>query len=499
MKQLVPNYYVLEKSKKKSWLATFTYPFFVITWPFTFIIKRAITNVALGPDELRLQKPVHLIFLTDDRSENGTVIVNLVPGKANKEPQSYFTKMSPFAAKKKARQLSFANPKHKAYVDSMIDEIGHLLSGTSQQDKCLNKTFTIEDIQLKGLERLDEQLRNYFQKTVSQRFGQDFFDHPRFSSMNFFTLETADRARLESVEVSTEQEKSKPIEERKFLISCMARNQNYMYWLKDFHVSAKNIGCTVVSFNYRGLDYSTGRAWTHDDIVNDTLAQAQRLMELGVKPENIAFEGMSFGGAIATISAAKMHDNGFKVHLFNERSYRSLVRLMIGYIMPRSDSNPWNPLNWLKYLAVGLAYITVAPVIRLAGWHIDAASAWDRIPYTHKSYAVARNHKNPEQYDDDEFVHDSYSSIASLMDQRREEVKQKHKKGKELSVGEQKLLSDDGGSHDFTLDRSDKLNTISLPHSAPRRFMRDTARNEKTMHTYMIENLREQLNIRPAL
>mgnify|MGYP002133325826 CR=1 FL=1 len=473
----------------------FSFPFRLVAWPVTFILKRAIINVALGPDELRLQKAIHTIFLTDDRNEKGTVIVNLLPSKADKAPKSYFAKMSPFAAKKKARQLSFDNPTHKAYVDSMINELGHLLSGTSKQDKCANKKFAIEDLHLKGLERLDTNLANYFKETVCQRFGQDFMDRPRTSPMNFYTLETADRARLESVEIASPEEKSKPMAERKFLITCMARNQNYMYWLKDLNISAKNIGCTVVGFNYRGLDYSMGRAWTQDDMTNDVLAQAQRLMQLGAKPENIALEGMSFGAAIATLSAAKMHEQGFKVHLYNERSYRSFVRLLVGYVMPRSDSSLWNPLNWLKYGVVGLAYVLIAPIVRLAGWHIDAASAWDRIPYTHKSYAVARNHKNPLQHDDDELVHDSYSSIASLMDQHRAEIKQKHKQGIALTVGEQKLLADKASKHEFTLDRDDKLNIIPLPHSAPRRFMRDTATNKKTLHTHMIESLRQQLNI----
>lgn len=460
-------------------------------------ITRWIINVALGPDEIRPQKTVHVLFLSDDRTEKGNVIVNLLPGKANKVMTSYFDKMSWFPSKSKRRQLSFNNPKHKSYVDLMIDEIGLLLEGKSNQEKCKNKQFTIEEIHLKGIERLDDLLRTYFKEQIRQKYGTDFFERPRTINLDFYTLETPDKAILESVQVSNPDEQMKPMSERKFIITCMARNQNYMFWLKDFYTSATNIGCTVIGFNYRGIDYSEGFAITHHAIVNDSLAQAQRLLELGVKPENIAFEGMSLGGATATISAAEMHDKGFKVKLYNERSYRSLIRLIVGYVMPASNSNPWNPINWFKYLVVGLCYITIAPIIRFIGWHIDAASAWDRIPSQYKDYSVARNHQNPEQYDDDDLVHDSFSSIASLMAQHQEQIKKKQRNHEPLTMEEEQLLADDAESHEFKLDRTNKINTNPSTHSAPRRFLIDTKTRSKTMQDYMIGHLRLKFAINP--
>ena len=52
----------------------------------------------------------------------------------------------------------------------------------------------------------------------------------------------------------------------------------------------------------------------------------------------------------------------------------------------------------------------------------------------YKDYSVARNHTNPEQHDDDDLVHDSFSSIASLMDEHLEEVKKKQQNGESLST-----------------------------------------------------------------
>lgn len=490
MKIHVPGYYILERKKQQqSWVDSFKAPFTRLGRTLPSALTQAFTDIALGPDQLRFQKPVHVVFTSEDRTEKGSAIINMLPGKSEKPTKSYFNKKNPFSQVKR-HKLSFDNPEHKSHVDSIIAEIGCLLDGTSTQDKCKNKQFSVEDIHIKGLERLDAPLADYFKEQIRQKYHQDFFELPRKVKMDFYTLETADDVTLESVEVSTEEELKKPISERKFIIACMARSQNYMFWLKDFYISAKNIGCSVVGFNYRGIDYSKGFIQSQDDMINDAMAQAQRLIKLGVKPENIAFEGMSLGGAIATITAARMHDQGFKVSLYNERSYRSLIRLMIGYIMPKSDSNPWNPLTWLKYIAVGLTYLFLAPIIWMEGWHLDAASAWDRIPMEYKDYSVARNHTNPEQHDDDDLVHDSFSSIASLMAERLEDVKKKLENGESISAEEQQILADTPESHEFTLDRSNTANTIPSPHSAPRRFLFDTHTQTKTLQSYMIESMR---------
>jgi effector protein SdbA len=145
-------------------------------------------------------------------------------------------------------------------------------------------------------------------------------------------------------------------------------------------------------------------------------------------------------------------------------------------------------------MAVGLTYVFVAPLMVALGWHINAASAWDRIPLKYKSYSVARNHQNPEKYNDDEYVHDGYASIASLIDEKKLEAKQKQKKGLTLSKEEHLLLADKTEAHEFTLEKTMVSNKYDA-HSAPRRFLYDTQSHSKTMQTYMIESLRNTLNI----
>lgn len=492
MKAWGPNYYSLAKPKQGAWSQYSTDLRLFFNWVLNFIIRRAFISIAVGPNELTFQKSIHPMFLTDDRSEKGFIVLNVLPEHSQRMKKNYFHKFPEYTSIGK-RQESFNSSLQKKHLDFLIAEIGYLLAGNSTQEKCGNKKFAIEDLHIKGIERLDCRLAEYFKEQVCQKYGNDFFLRQRTVNLNFYSLETDDDALLESVEVNgdTEQYK-KPFSERKFLIACMARNQNYMYWIKDFVTSAGNIGCTVIGFNYRGLDHSKGMICTKNSLINDALAQAMRLIEFGAKPENIAFEGMSMGGAIATISAARMHANGMKVKLYNERSYRSLVRLVVGFIMPKDDSNPLNPINWLRYLIVGLTYTLVAPVMVALGWYINAASAWNRIPLEYKNYSVARNHQNPGHFDDDEYVHDSYASIASLVEENKVEVKKKQEQGFTLSKEELLLLKDKRESHEFTLERT-QVNSKFTAHSAPRRFLYDTYSHTKTMQSYMIESLSKTL------
>ena len=233
--------------------------------------------------------------------------------------------------------------------------------------------------------------------------------------MDFFSLQTADDAVLDSIEFSCTEEYKKPMSQRKFVIMCLANGQNYIDWIKDYHFTAKEIGCTVIGFNYRGIDYSQGMIWTEDNMISDAMAQVRRLVSLGANPANIGIEGMCLGGTIATLTCALAHDRQLKVKLFNERGYRSIPRALAGVFLPRVGSSLWNPINWLRYLLAAIVYVVSTPFIGLAGWYMDAGSRWDRIPSTDKGYAVVRNFNDsdPNAPKEDGIVEDSWASIAS--------------------------------------------------------------------------------------
>ncbi|MFI4919022.1 MAG: glycosyltransferase family 88 protein [Legionellales bacterium] len=426
------NFFSLSRPPITFWSAlmfTLTLPVLLPRWILSFLLARNITNLALNPTQVKKQKPINLIYLSDDSDESETVVVNVLPHEPNKTLRDYLLKFNsavmtlPFLAGIKRHRLCYDHPEDRAYVDQVIDEIDLLLQGKSVADKCSGKKFTWDNIHLKGCEGLDNNLYAYFCEKLYKKYGEAEVTQASNVKLNFFTLETSDSSVLDSVEVSAADEEKKPMSERKFVVACMVRDQNYLSWIKDFNATAQKIACTVIGFNYRGICYSKGMVWTQNNMIDDVLAQVDRLLELGAKPENIGLEGQCLGGAVATIAAASLHERGLKVKLYNERSFRSLPRFVTGLILPGLNSNPWNPLNWLRYLAAGIVYLTLGPLIWFCGWRLDAASAWDKIPYADKDYSVVRGHKpDTQQQEEDGIIEDQWASMASLVDEQQQRL-----------------------------------------------------------------------------
>ncbi len=504
------NYFILDRRQATFWQALFfiiKIPFSLPSWVVSFLLARSLTNITLNPTQVKKQRPIHLLYLSDDKEENGTVIVNLLPNEPRKALHDYLLKFNsavfrlPFLSGIKKRQLSYDNPKDKAHIDNIIHSIHLLTQGKSNAPKCEGKTFNLNNIHFKGLECLDNKLRAYFLNELYKEHGDDVFK-PHTTDLDFFTLETSEGAVLDSVAVTAANEKNKPIAERKFVIACMARDQNYINWVKDFKYSADQIGCTVIGFNYRGVDYSKGMVWTQENMINDTLAQVERLLALGAKPENIGLEGMCLGGAVATLAAARLHEQNLKVKLYNERSFRSLSRFITGFIIPDANCSLWNPVNWLRYITVGFVYIIIAPLVWLAGWQMDAESAWDKIPQTDKDYSVIRNpmDPNPEAPKDDGVVEGSWASIASLMDEKRQNVIERKKQGKKLTPEEKLLLADIPKNHHFKVAPEVDLHGKAPHHLARRHLMQtDSDAPSQHMHQHMIATFKHKFGLSPAL
>lgn len=493
------NYYTLERPTNSFWYYFFfilKLPFSIPTWILSFFLARNLTNIALNPTQVKTQKPLHIVPLSDDINDPSAVIVNIHPHEFLKVFKDYLLKIRSvlgFSLVETHSQsyLVYDDPKDREYIDKVVEELKLLLEGKLDVDNLKNKKFKWSDIHLKGLERLDSKLRDYLFEKLYHEFGVEEVDTPQSIKLDFYSLEIPNNAILDSVEVSTEQEKQKPFSERKYIIACMARDQNYINWIKDFNKSANQIGCTVIGFNYRGIDYSRGMVWTQDNMVDDTLAQVQRLLDLGVKPENIGIEGMCLGGAVATLAAAQLHDKGIKVKLYNERSFRSLPRLVVGYIIPGANSNPWNPLNWFRYALAAVAYALITPLMWIVGWHMDAASAWDRIPVEDKDYSVVRRYKESTLVQDDGVIEDGFSSLASYVDEHRDEVKQKIENTEHLTEQEAILLHDKKETHEFSL--APNYSEKTLPHFVARRYL-NNSQECMTMHDHMIGSFQQKFN-----
>jgi len=458
-----PGYYILPKPTKSFWdslLFVIKIPISLPGWIVSFLLARIITNIILNPTQAKSQRPVHLVHLTDSpHGENNIVIVNLLPKPWYKTLADFLLKFSstffrlPFLAAIKQKQLRYDNADDKAHIDKLIYDIGLLSQGDATDNDCVGIVCDWEKIHVKGIEHLDDELRAYFFQQLQEQYGADVLK-PRTTNIEFFTLESPDDAVLDSIAVSAQNEDSKAMSERKFVIVCLAHGQSYVDWIKRFHYSAEKIGCTVVGFNYRGIDYSKGLVWTENNMIDDAISQVERLLALGAKPENIGLEGMCVGGSIATLAAARLHERDLKVKLYNERSFRSTARFLAGSVLSDAPSSLLSPVTWLRYSLVIFVYVVLAPVIWLAGWHLDAASAWDKIPFADKSYSVIRNamDENPNAPKHDGIIEDSWSSMASLVDETRASLVDKKQLGQSLTPEETMQLADTPDKHHFKVD-----------------------------------------------
>jgi effector protein SdbA len=492
------QYYSLHhtQNEKRSAWSYLLMPTLLPRWLFSFLLARVVSNFVLNTTNVKRQEPVHYISLSDTQDGLQAVVINLLPHERNKLFHDFFLKFNHnvlsllFINTPQKRKLYYRKKSDKAHVDRMLQEAEKLINGESKASKCVGKTFRWEEIHFKGIECLDASLRHYFFHCLQKKYGDALFNQsePQF---NFFTLQTADGAVLDSVEVSCKGENEKPLSDRKFVIACLPRDQNYISWLKDFRYSAQNIDCTVIGFNYRGVCYSRGLLWTQDNAVNDAVSQVKRLLLMGVKPQNICLEGHCIGGAIATLAASQLHAERLRVKLFNERSFRSLPRLLAGYIFPNPQSNLWHPLTWLRYVIGTIVYVLMVPMLWAADWQMDAAHAWNKIPQSDKGFLVAQDHTNPEVHEDDGIVH-SWASIASVVDENKSTIAAKQQAGKPLTAQEKAVAMDPDEVHQFKMNPAINHRN-KVPHLTPRRHLIQTHEQQAplTGHDYIVKRIKE--------
>ncbi len=408
------QHYILERDPLTARQALFliiSLPIAAVRWFFSFFIGLIVTNLALNPYNIRHQRRIHC--LADEDSE---VIVNLQPRESFKNLRDLFHKAYflltwiPFFKLEKNRM----QPTSESYehIDSLVDEIKALLTGTSSAKHCEHRTFEWNNIHIKGLDSLEPSLQDYFWQTLEESTNISQTT-PHQKLFDFFTLQTWDGAILDAVEVLNQDAENTPIDERRFIVHCMVRDKNYITQLLEFRRTAEATGATVVGHNYRGVCYSKGLVWTQDNMVDDTVSHVERLILQGAKPEHICLDGQCLGGVIATLAAEKLYDLGYTVNVVNDRSFQTLPKFLAGYILPEPNENVLNPLVLSRYLLGGIVYGSMVTLLWLSQWQMNAANAWHRIPSPRKTYVVAHEMNNGSLVPSDGIVH-SWVTIAAL-------------------------------------------------------------------------------------
>lgn len=165
-----------------------------------------------------------------------------------------------------------------------------------------------------------------------------------------------------------------PPQDKKYIIHFNGNAEHAIDYVDEMTAEAKQHQCVVINFDYPGVGESEGKSKRSKHLVEAGLAQVERLKQMGVPPENIVLKGHSLGGAVATVTAAKLHKQGDKVALYNDRSFSktSVFATQIG-------------IPGLGHIAAGL--------VKAAGWELNAIKAWKQIPEAYKDFCFAVNDK----------------------------------------------------------------------------------------------------------
>jgi effector protein SdbA len=309
------------------------------------------------------------------------------------------------------------------------------------------KKMDLEKIHLRGLHYLTPSQRKVLLDTLSKKYGHDFLDHHKKNL--FYTLKTRYGDELDSVEVKSPVTAHQTMSERTFIVYCLPRSLNYTPLLNQHRYYANQLDTTLVAFNYRGTGNSKGLIASQKDMHHDVMAQVERLLALGAKPENIALMGECLGANIATHVAAECHKKKLNVKLLNIRSFRSSLMMLMGALLPEKNAKWYNPLTVGQWMMAGIAAILVTPLLYLAGWDLSIDKAFKSIPVADRDYLVVRSKKNAQgvRYRDDSNISHHYSSVYSLVKAEQERLKRKVNGGKSLNKEEQAWLADQRGSH----------------------------------------------------
>lgn len=150
--------------------------------------------------------------------------------------------------------------------------------------------------------------------------------------LSFGSVHTHDGAILETVVVKPQLDA--PLEHEYFIVCFNPNGGLFQDKLKEYSYNAVQLSATVVGFDYRGVGRSVKPPVSLIDLAVDGIAQVQHLLDNGARSQNIVLDGVSLGGAVATLVASHFHQIKLPVYLWNDRSFSSLPKAAAGCVVP---------------------------------------------------------------------------------------------------------------------------------------------------------------------
>lgn len=242
--------------------------------------------------------------------------------------------------------------------------------------------------ELKGARWLWAKL-NYSKKEI-QKFNDlwpDFVaknteyqkNHPELSvdvKREFVT--TSDGCKLDTVQLCSPKNK----DTQEYVINGWGRSDCYEYFLNRMATDALNLNKKIITFNFRNVGHSTGTLNHEQDLVRDYKFQVKRLIDQGVNPKNITCYGHSLCGAIAAFAVKELHDEGYPVRFYSDRSFANLMKTSINlFFKPeRRIRRSINTVGTLFFASVILATLLLlgylTPMYTMVAAAVIFASMW---------------------------------------------------------------------------------------------------------------------------
>jgi hypothetical protein len=131
--------------------------------------------------------------------------------------------------------------------------------------------------------------------------------------------------------------------------------------LMDMAVEAKATGAVVHTFNYPGMNRSTGQVREANDLVNAGIGAVNCLLKQGVHPHDLILQGNCYGAAVA--QAVKQHvekTQGVRLRLIIGNTFKSLKAL--------------GKFNLRDIRLFGLIPFVLKLIAKGTGWHVKPAA-----------------------------------------------------------------------------------------------------------------------------
>ncbi|KTD48661.1 substrate of the Dot/Icm system [Legionella rubrilucens] len=241
------------------------------------------------------------------------------------------------------------------------------------------------------------------------------------------TVITHDYAQLDTFEIKHSAQKDTAPQYQKYIVNLVGNGMCYEEIIGEMQEDAQALQANVVGFNLRGVGQSQGKPKSKDDLITDGIAQVQRLLDLGVSPQNITLKGHSLGAGIASLVAQHFHQLGQPINVFNSRSFSSITNFVVGKLRLKRDASGREENGHTETTGMKVAGWLAKPFIKfgvaLVKWEMDAGSAFKSIPEAYKDYIVVRTRKGQRDKSIDDKVIPHYASIHKELSAERRKKK----------------------------------------------------------------------------